>query len=151
MNKLELDPVSGYAHSPGASIERGFPPEKKELLIDEALKIIEDTGEMPNMTKLATSFGINLKTLYTHLKNDEKFKEKFHEVFLRGEAQLTSVMYSNAQRPSGYMDRITWLRRFGQGWNPDAQRGGLSVNVTFGAKAETTSASYLDAEVVPSE
>lgn len=106
------DESTGYLTHQVAAGGQAFGVEGKKRF----LQVMEDSG---NLTETCRLLGISATTLYHHLEVDEAFNRDYG-LMVRGMAhKLESVMYKNGQRPQGYMDRITWLRRwFPKDWTP---------------------------------
>ena len=117
MNPLTLDNGSGFMESINSPV--AFDATRKEKFLQIARKSTE-SGQFPTITALCKAVGVSLRTFERHMKADAAFKDAFREILLEGQDILEGVMFQNAQRPSGYMDRITWLRRhFPENWHPE--------------------------------
>lgn len=120
MNPLVPNPQTGFLESRNHSLA-GFTSDKKQKFIELATAQAQ-MGAMPSIPNLCKTVDISNRTFYTHLKGDPSFKEAWDATLDMIEDTLVSTMVGNAQRPSGYMDRITWLRAYRPGrWNPDAR------------------------------
>lgn len=104
---------------------------------------------MPDVPAICKALDINVRTFYEHKTRDEAFNQKWEEVLDTCESTLVQTMYANGQRPSGYMDRITWLRAYRpRTWNPD-----LKVNISHdssGLKGLADGSNHaIEAVIVP--
>lgn len=104
---------------------------------------------MPNIPAICKALDIHTRTFYAHKSIDDAFRIAWDEVLDECEATLVDTMYTNGQRPSGYMDRITWLRAYKPGrWNPD-----LKLNISHDSAqlkdSLTAAASAIEAVIVP--
>jgi hypothetical protein len=94
--------------------------------VDSKKKFLALMEEEGGFAKCCDLLGVSSDTLYHHLSIDESFSRDYTICVRRMASKLESVMFKNGQRPQGYMDRITWLRRyFPKDWTPKTQ-----VNVT---------------------
>ncbi len=106
------DDETGYlvASNPRGAIPFGVDTKKRFL------ELMEQEGNLTGTCKL---LGISDKSVYDHLKIDEAFKRDYALCIRRMANTLEGTMFKNGQKPQGYMDRITFLRRwFPQEWTP---------------------------------
>lgn len=117
MLPLAPNPKTGFLES---SQRVGFTSEKKLRSLELARECVELRGELPDIPSICKALGIWHTTFYEHLRMDEEFKRQWEEMLDICEHELVKTMYANGRKPSGYMDRITWLRAHRPGkWNPD--------------------------------
>lgn len=110
-----------------------------------------DLGQMPSIPSLCASVGINSRTFYVHCKVDEGFKQGWEDVLERIEDNLVNTMVCNGQRPSGYMDRITWLRAYRGGkWLNDG-KGQMQPDTSDSKNVLSSLSGAIDAEIVPEQ
>lgn len=148
MNAMQRDPSTGFLQSVGGNSNVAFDAAKKVKFLEIARKFQDEFRTMPTITELCETVGIDRVTFERHINADERFKAGWNEVLLRAQDVLVDVMFKNGQRPSGYMDRITWLRRhFPQHWNPE-YKVSVNQNVQFFNTLEDKTKDYVDAEIV---
>jgi hypothetical protein len=147
MVPLAVDPKTGFLETTGV---HRFSAAMKMRALEFARENVQTKGELPNIPQTCAALGITHRTFYHHLALDSEFKSQWEEVLDLCEQELVSVMYANGKRPSGYMDRITWLRaNRPQKWNPDF-RLNISTDVTA-LKAVIDNANHaIDAQIVES-
>ena len=145
MMPLQINPESGFLESTGKHI---FSSAMKFRALELARENLEMKGEMPDIPATCKALGIKHNTFYDHLRVDEEFKAQWEEVLDVCEQELVKTMYANGRKPSGYMDRITWLRAHRPGkWNPDFK---LNIN-TDGAQVKgvlDAASTVIDAVIV---
>lgn len=118
-NSFVKDEASGYlvpTHNTG-SIPFGVESKKRFLAL------MEEEGDKGKVCDLV---GVSWHTLDNHLSLDEAFARDYTITLRRMASKLEGTMFKNAQQKQGYMDRITWLRRwFPKDWTPKTN---LTVN-----------------------
>ncbi len=83
------------------------------------LQIMEETG---NLAETCDVLGVSMTTYYNHMNLDEAFARDVAIGIRRMASKLEGTMYKNGQKPQGYMDRITWLRRWlPREWTPKTE------------------------------
>jgi hypothetical protein len=146
MRQLQPNPITGFLESEGQFV---FDSNRKVQILNLA-KEIRAKGQWPNVYELCKAVGIDYRTFKAHLDIDENFKAAWDEdIKVSATDQLESKMYEYAQRPSGYMHMITWLRKNDpEHWNPDLK---LRINVDSpNVKGLMDGAKQIfDAEIVP--
>lgn len=116
MLPLRPNPETGYLESNRLS---SFDSAKKVRFIELA-KEAAMNKHIPNLATLSQAVGIAIRTYWDHMAKDPKFAEAWRDVEDICEANLVDCMYEYAQRPSNYMDRITWLRaKRPERWHPE--------------------------------
>lgn len=116
MLPLAKNPVTGFLESSKGS---SFDSIRKTRFLEIAREAA-DRKEMPDIPAICKVIGISTHAFWDHKRIDEVFKAQWEEILDTCETTLVSTMYANGQRPSGYMDRITWLRAYRPGtWHPD--------------------------------
>ncbi len=81
--------------------------------------LMEEEGSVGETCK---ALGISSRSVYDHLKIDEAFRRDYSLCIRNMASKLETTMYKNGQRPQGYMDRITFLRRWlPNEWTPKSQ------------------------------
>ncbi len=149
MNPLQANPETGYLESRNPSLV-GFTSDKKVKFLQLAYQMAE-LGQMPSVPKICETVGIQYTTFYSHLKDDGAFKDGWEQCLNKIEDILVNTMVTNGQRPSGYMDRITWLRAYrGDRWNPERRL--QILNDTEGSKTVLSHLNtVIDGEIAPNE
>lgn len=146
MLALRQDPKTGFLESPSPNL-CSFDAIKKTRAIELAREMVE-RGEMPRQSIIVKALGINPETLRHHLRDDIIFKKAWEEVIDLMEETLVNTMVTNGQKPSGYMDRITWLRAYRPNrWNPDSRIQILGDNSEH-KRIVTSVIDAIDAEIV---
>lgn len=149
MNALSPNPKTGFLESRNHSLA-GFTSDKKQKFIELATQQAQ-MGGMPSVPNLCKAVDIGNRTFYAHLKGDSEFRAAWEASLDLIEDTLVQTMVTNAQRPSGYMDRITWLRAYRPGrWNPDA-RAQTSQDMTATNNIISQYSEVIDAELVVNE
>lgn len=110
-NSGEKDPETGYITPTQAGAVVVFGAASKKRFIEQ----MEVCG---NLAETCDIIGIGMTTYYKHLQADEAFARDVGICLRRMAGKLEGVMYKNGQRPQGYLDRITWLRKHFPEWNP---------------------------------
>lgn len=109
------DPETGYLVHTIHAGGNAFGVESKKRF----LALMEEEG---GFAQVCDTLGVSTRTLYDHLQKDEAFGRDYTMMVKRMASKLESTMYKNGQKPQGYMDRITWLRRFfPKDWTPKTQ------------------------------
>ncbi len=147
MNAFIIDEKTGFLTAP--SDERiTFDALKKVRILEIAEEMVQ-RGEMPRLSILAKAVGVDTDTIIRHRKEDVKFGREWERVIDLAEETLVGTMFAQGQKPSGYMDRITWLRAYRPGrWNPDRQvqfHGDISIT----QKVSSALTMAIEAEVLP--
>lgn len=115
LNDSNKDPETGYLTPKARENEIVFGSESKKRFLEQ----MELSG---NLAQTCDIVGIGMTTYYAHLKNDEAFARDVAITLKRMASKLEGVMFKNAHAPQGYMDRVTWLRRwFPKEWTPKTQ------------------------------
>ncbi len=118
-NGYNKDSESGYLVAENGRGGTLFGVESKKRF----LALMEEEG---GFAVVCDTLGVSTRTLYDHLELDEAFARDYTVMVRRMASKLEGTMFKNGQRPQGYMDRITWLRRyFPKDWTPKT-----SVTVT---------------------
>ncbi len=147
MNALTPNPKTGFLESRNPSMA-GFTSDKKAKFIELAMQAAQ-IGAAPSIPNLCKTVDIVHHTFYTHLKTDPAFKQAWEDTLDIIEDNLVQTMVSNGQRPSGYMDRITWLRANRPGrWNPD-WKGQISSDNQGHKSVIDAYSTVIDGELVP--
>lgn len=121
MVPLAPNPETGFLESGGVG---AFDSAKKVKFLEIARHAAENKL-MPDVPGICKALNVSTFVFYEHRRLDELFRAQWETVLDTCESTLVQMMYANGQRPSGYMDRITWLRAHRPGmWNPD-----LKVNI----------------------
>lgn len=111
-NSFEQDPVTGFLQPSVNYSVTGFTAEKK----DTFLRYFENCG---NIAASIDAVGLDRRTFYNALKIDKEFEQRYNMALFGMKGCLEGTMFHNGQKPNGYMDRITWLRRhFPDEYNP---------------------------------
>lgn len=143
MNALTPNPQTWFLESVTPTFST-FDSAKKMRALEIASENI-NRGELPSHVKICSALGVSLRTWYEHLQQDTRFKAAWQDILDMAEDRLVNVMYANGQRPSGYMDRITWLRAHNPGkWNPD-----LKVQVSQHNAHFQNGIGIIEAEIAP--
>jgi hypothetical protein len=122
VNALTVNSETGFLESSGYS-GATFDASRKLQFINLAEEHFKKTGSMPDLVSVAEVVGVHPRTVENHLKSDEMFAEAWRNVRLKGKWRLESKMYEYGLGKSGYMDRITWLRKeFPEEYNPDQRQ-----------------------------
>lgn len=109
------DPETGYLVAKFNPTNTTFGVESKKKF----LQLMETEG---GFAQVCDTLGVSTRTLYDHLSLDEAFSRDYTIMVRRMASKLEGTMYKNGQKPQGYMDRITWLRRyFPKDWTPKTQ------------------------------
>lgn len=145
MNPLQKNPETGFLESPSPN-SASFSSDKKMKFLELAHQAAE-RSEHPSIFDICKTVGVKPSAFYNHLKWDTVFKAEYELALRHLENGLTKVMVMNAQRPSGYMDRITWLRRHFKEWEPGHQ---VQIVDDSGSHKNILSAipQIIDAEIV---
>ena len=115
MNALTVNPETGFLD---ADNWNSFTAEKKVKFLQLAEECVKTEGKWPDLGQLCTQMGIDPRTLDRHLKIDEKFKEMYEGITVRGKWSLESLMYNLSGKNPMYM--FGWLRKhFPAEYNPD--------------------------------
>lgn len=147
MNPLIKNPETGFLESPSPNFA-SFDSAKKVRALELAKEMIK-RGEYPKQSTIASAVGVYSRTFGYHLQNDPRFKEEWKEVVDMIEDMLVDPMYENGRKPSGYMDRITLLRKLKpEVWNPDRKIQIQTDNAPT-KKIFDEFSSIIDAEIVP--
>lgn len=118
-----------------------FDSVKKIQFLKLAHEIRERTGSVPTIASLCDAVGISLSAFQAHKKLDEQFNAQWRELLYRVEDKLIDTMYQNGLKSSGYMDRITWLRRhFPENWAPEQR-----ITVTHSQQYIDTTLEHVEA------
>jgi len=103
---LKANSVTGFLES---NRESSFDSVRKVKFLELAKQAAENHA-MPDVASICRHVGISTRTYWAHIDVDPKFAEAWEEVVDICESGLVTKMYEFAQRPSNYMDRITWLK-----------------------------------------
>jgi hypothetical protein len=119
MNALQVNSETGFLESTG-NAGSAFDSSRKVQFINLAEEHFEKTGTMPDLVSLSGVVGVHPRTVDNHLREDEVFAQAWRNIRLKGKWKLESKMFEYGLTKSGYMDRITWLRKeFPEEYNPD--------------------------------
>lgn len=94
--------------------------------IETKKRVLELMKEEGSITGVCQKLGISTRSVYDHLNIDEAFRRDYALVIRDNCSILEGTMYKNGQRPQGYMDRITYLRR----WMPQEWTPKTNISVT---------------------
>lgn len=146
MNALTPNPKTGFLESRNPSM-LGFTSDRKAKFIELATKQAS-MGAMPSVPNLCKAVDIAHHTFYSHIRNDPAFKQAWENTLDVIEDNLVQTMVTNGQRPSGFMDRIAWLRAHRpQRWNQD-YKGQISSDDQGHKNVISQYSDIIDAEVV---
>lgn len=116
MLPLRPNPETGFLES---NRESSFSSVMKVKFLEIA-KGFADRKMMPDVGDICKEVGISIRTYWKHVALDAKFAEAWEEIVDICESSLVSKMYEYGQRPSNYMDRITWLKNMRpERWDPE--------------------------------
>lgn len=143
MQALQVNPVTGYTESGG---DYTFNSKRKLEFLRIASEIVRDHHEWPNVGDLCRAVGINERTFYNHVKDDEKFAEDWRNLELHGEATCLSDAYAMRKKNPMYM--FGWLRaRFPEKYDP-SRKVTISVDTADIKRVSEATARFIDAEIV---
>lgn len=118
-NGYTKDSETGYLVSNSVVNGNVFGVETKKRF----LAVMEQEGSVGETCK---ALGISTRSVYDHLQIDEAFKRDYALCIRNMASKLETTMFKNGQRPQGYMDRITFLRR----WFPNEWTPKTSISIT---------------------
>jgi len=145
MKALEANPKTGFLESNRGS---SFTSELKIRFLELADQACQ-RGEFPDIEAICKTIGISPWSFYHHKSIDEKFAEEWELAMRKIETTLVRTMVAQGQKPKGYMDRITWLRKhFPKEWNPNQQLN-ISMDLTATKSLLSARPTVIDAEIVP--
>lgn len=115
-HRYSVDPATGFLTPSGNWSNAGFTAGRKT----EFISLIY---ENPHFGLICRKIGINYSTFARHMNLDPEFNRQVvhwsREARMYHKGQLEETMLTNGKKPNGYMDRITWLRRyFPEEYNP---------------------------------
>jgi hypothetical protein len=147
MNALQVNPVTGFLESKNPN-EITFDSNRKKRYLEMAREAAE-RGEWPDQHAMAKMLGITIRTVHWHFVKDEVFKAQWEECIDIIENELLKTMVAQGKRPSGYMDRITWLRAHRpERWNPDYNKPQLTVDIAAVKRVLSDDNTVIDAVIV---
>ncbi len=128
------DLESGYlvANNPRGSTPFG---------IDTKKRILQLMREEGSISIICEKLGVSTRSVYDHLNIDEAFRRDYALCVRDNCSELEGTMFKNGKRPQGYMDRITYLRRWAPNeWTPKTNvtvnRDDSSVDALFASLKE---------------
>jgi hypothetical protein len=129
------DPETGYLVAQVTKTGTPFGVETKK-------RVIEMMKEEGSISILCQKLGVSTRSVYDHLQIDEAFRRDYALAIQDNCSTLEGTMFKNGQRPQGYMDRITYLRRWKPNeWTPKTQitvsQDNSSVESLFKALEDT--------------
>lgn len=131
------DPETGYlvAENPRGALPFG---------IETKRKILELMAKEGSIVQVCEMLGVSTRSVYDHLSIDEAFRRDYAVTIRENCSRLEGTMFKNGQRPQGYMDRITYLRR----WMPNEWTPKTNISVSH---SDTSALDSLYSAIDPSK
>lgn len=139
---MEVDPETGFLTPANYHAKTGVTPEVK-------LTFLEVYRQTRNFSEAARVCGFS-RVHFHHLRSiDSVFDAAVREIQEEVSDRLESVMAINAEKPSGFMDRIAWLRAHRPEKYGDKKQVTYSVDASMIQALSESAKLYAPAPAVP--